>query len=634
MRVIIKIFFLLVAAGFFVSLSSQKMANLKRLTPQSFMPKTQSPFSLPLTAGTYSVGSGGYFPSIESAFSKLSTDGVSGNVTLELVDNLYSAPTDSTGFFLNGPIPGAGQNSRVTIRPAANKNVTVEGSSMAVFYLMNTSFVTFDGVSLTGSTTLTIHSYFNANYIFNDCLDIFNNSDHNEIINITFISEDITRPSGFGFSTYPGSTEAPDSNLIQNNYVMRAGCALFAAGYVDAVAVGNIIRENKIGSETDSLIAWGIECEFAQNTIVENNIIQNLKRTNNWYFYAVPGINAYSCSCSIIRNNVIHNLKSNAGNLCTGITLSGWEGEIGSNNLVYNNMIYDIQSSSDFEGNRVTGIDVWFQDNPKIYFNTVYLTGEGTNPWGSAALCIFMESSNVDLRNNILVNLRDETPKIACAIYDYKSSNLSSNYNNLKFHFNLCNWLIRIGADSLYNDLGEWQTTGNDFHSISEIPRFVFPDLHINVNVISNIESHAITIEGITNDIDGNLRSPTKPDIGADEFDGITGIFEGTEVMPSEFKLDQNYPNPFNPMTKIKYSIPNVVTHLTVSVQLKVYDVLGREVRTLIDKEEDAGYHSVDFSAGDGSAFGGNASSLPSGVYFYQLKAGNYIETKKMILLR
>ena len=67
----------------------------------------------------------------------LSTDGVAGNVTLELIDDLYTAPTDSFGFILNGPIPGAGPNSRVTIKPAVNKNVTIEGDRNGLAVVLN-----------------------------------------------------------------------------------------------------------------------------------------------------------------------------------------------------------------------------------------------------------------------------------------------------------------------------------------------------------------------------------------------------------------------------------------------------------------------------------------------------------------
>jgi len=89
----------------------------------------------PLPAGTYSVGTSGYFTTIQAAFDKLSADGVAGNVTLELIDNLYTAPTGQYGFLLDGPIPGAGPNSRVTIKPVENKNVTIEGNSLGVLYL-------------------------------------------------------------------------------------------------------------------------------------------------------------------------------------------------------------------------------------------------------------------------------------------------------------------------------------------------------------------------------------------------------------------------------------------------------------------------------------------------------------------
>ncbi|HAS81032.1 TPA: hypothetical protein DD445_01665 [Candidatus Nomurabacteria bacterium] len=89
--------------------------------------------------------------------------------------------------------------------------------------------------------------------------------------------------------------------------------------------------------------------------------------------------------------------------------------------------------------------------------------------------------------------------------------------------------------------------------------------------------------------------------------------------IPSEFVLSQNYPNPFNPSTTINYQVPekNLVT-------LKVYDILGREIETLVNEEKPIGNYEVNF----------NASNLPSGAYFYKLQAGSFVETKKMILLK
>jgi hypothetical protein len=102
---------------------------------------------------------------------------------------------------------------------------------------------------------------------------------------------------------------------------------------------------------------------------------------------------------------------------------------------------------------------------------------------------------------------------------------------------------------------------------------------------------------------------------------------ESSEPVVTGFYLEQNYPNPFNPSTKIKFTIPSVETRHASSLQmisLKIYDILGNEVATLVNEEKSAGAYEVDF----------NATGLTSGVYFYSLNAGDIVQTKKMILIR
>ncbi|HXG37213.1 MAG TPA: T9SS type A sorting domain-containing protein [Bacteroidota bacterium] len=89
-----------------------------------------------------------------------------------------------------------------------------------------------------------------------------------------------------------------------------------------------------------------------------------------------------------------------------------------------------------------------------------------------------------------------------------------------------------------------------------------------------------------------------------------------------EFRLSQNYPNPFNPATVISFTLPDVGTRHDVS--LRVFNMLGQEVATLVNGEMEAGYHQVQWQA----------EGLPSGVYFYRLEAGSFVETKKMMLVR
>jgi len=97
----------------------------------------------------------------------------------------------------------------------------------------------------------------------------------------------------------------------------------------------------------------------------------------------------------------------------------------------------------------------------------------------------------------------------------------------------------------------------------------------------------------------------------------------------TEFKLDQNYPNPFNPSTNIRFRISDLGF-----VTLKIFDVLGNEVAVLVSEEKQPGTYEVEFSAKGGSASSGNAYELSSGIYFYKLQAGSFVDTKKMILLR
>ncbi len=100
---------------------------------------------------------------------------------------------------------------------------------------------------------------------------------------------------------------------------------------------------------------------------------------------------------------------------------------------------------------------------------------------------------------------------------------------------------------------------------------------------------------------------------------GLTGVGDWEGFPPTNFMLEQNYPNPFNPSTNISFNLPS-----RSFVSLKVFDVLGKEVASIVSEILSAGNYSRQW----------NAAGMPSGVYFYRLQAGSYIETKKLVLLR
>jgi len=134
-------------------------------------------------------------------------------------------------------------------------------------------------------------------------------------------------------------------------------------------------------------------------------------------------------------------------------------------------------------------------------------------------------------------------------------------------------------------------------------------------------------------DSTGGSKGPVKPIWGTfqnnprrtgEQIGTVTGINQFSENIPDRFELFQNYPNPFNPNTIIRFNIPIDVKHEKSNVKLIIYDILGREVVTLINEKLSPGIYSVDF---DGTMFA-------SGVYFFKIQAGTYSELKKMILLK
>lgn len=99
----------------------------------------------------------------------------------------------------------------------------------------------------------------------------------------------------------------------------------------------------------------------------------------------------------------------------------------------------------------------------------------------------------------------------------------------------------------------------------------------------------------------------------------LTAVSSVNNLLPTQSRLSQNYPNPFNPSTQINYTIPKAS-----NVTLKIYDILGREIATLVSGKNQPGEHSVSW----------NALNVPSGVYFYRIIAGDFVQTKKMLLMK
>jgi photosystem II stability/assembly factor-like uncharacterized protein len=150
-------------------------------------------------------------------------------------------------------------------------------------------------------------------------------------------------------------------------------------------------------------------------------------------------------------------------------------------------------------------------------------------------------------------------------------------------------------------DKGNWVLIGNKkgFGTTTVLHDYTFTDQYI-----FNIQTNKLYYRIKQIDYNGSYKYSTIVEI---------------DLLPSTYSLEQNYPNPFNPTTRIKYSIPK-----EGNVTLKVFDALGREVATLVNKVQKAGNYTIDF----------DGSKLTSGVYFYRLHSGNFVETKKFLLVK
>ncbi len=304
-------------------------------------------------------------------------------------------------------------------------------------------------------------------------------------------------------------------------------------------------------------------------------------------------------SNAVIEGNILHDNCYNGG---SAINLDGVQ-----ESVIYNNLLYN---------NHSTGIALFMIDgaegskNNKVYNNTIDIPSDGR--W---AVLVVDGSTGDTLYNNILINHHSFRGSIAI---DQASVNgFFSDYNLVE---------NRLSNDDGNSDmtLGEWQNLGYDLHSYlvyAEDQIFVNSssgDFHLKeasqpVDIGTYIVSPVVTV-----DLD-NISRPQGNgfDIGAYEFHSSTEV--KYFIQTNGYRLEQNYPNPFNPTTKIEYHIPTAGF-----ISLRVYDVLGNEIATLVNEVQPSGDYEFNFVA----------NQISSGIYFYQLKSDHFTSTKSMILIK
>jgi hypothetical protein len=168
------------------------------------------------------------------------------------------------------------------------------------------------------------------------------------------------------------------------------------------------------------------------------------------------------------------------------------------------------------------------------------------------------------------------------------------------------------------NEIGWINTTSGDLRSITNVGQFALPAGQTKEVMVAYIVGRGTDP---LNSIDVTKSYSDEIQLFFEDNFGYPIILsaENQDLKLNNFSLEQNYPNPFNPTTKIKYSLPQ-----SSNMSIKVYNVLGKEVATLVNEEKPTGNYEVEF----------DATALPSGIYFYRFQTSSYHDTKKMIILK
>lgn len=289
-------------------------------------------------------------------------------------------------------------------------------------------------------------------------------------------------------------------------------------------------------------------------------------------------------------------------------SLSGWAGTLKQLRIDPCNAVPGSQVSGSFQLDYVQiGSPVWeFANTAEGWTAENYISGYGWQSSGYIGGTItgtdaFIKSAdnlNIDISNKKYVSIRIKNNTSLAIGQVYFTTAVDNSWNEAKHK----DFVLQPNSDfTVYTiDMSDVSAWAGDLRQLRIDPCNAIPGTPAS-------GTFQIDYINISNAENGLFKEAS------------SGNSNESRIMPGEYKLEQNYPNPFNPETVIKYNIPK-----DGLVSLKVYNILGVEIATLINKEQSAGSYSVNF----------NASGLSSGVYLYKLQAGTCSISKKMLLLK
>ena len=429
----------------------------------------------------------------------------------------------------------------------------------------------------------------------------------------------------YGITMTLGSNPIIENNILANNNTQ----ATSAKNQISIGLQGNNspeIRGNTIygggGVNTGGISLWVNGSTSFSSAIIENNIIYDNSFGITLYSTTDGQVNA------IVRGNEIYNNKTNPNAMVSGSGIN-INGSPANQPVIAHNKIYGnwwgitIQNGTTVQAGPEPRIGNLFNaDTSDDGWNKIYNNIQGADAFDLYNNCtndIYAHNNDwgvydsVSIENNIFHKVDDAAHGSVFFVpfwtgvvpVELTSFTASASSEGVLLNWSTATEVNNLGFEIERKAADRWERIGfvEGSGSTTDPMNYSFVD-NDKLNGASSYRLKQIDYDGTT------------------EYSKVVEITIENTV--SEFSLEQNYPNPFNPTTRIEFNIPASARNENIRSLLKVYDILGNEIVTLLNKELSSGEYIVEFNAGD----------LPSGIYFYKIQSGTFSQTRKMMLLK
>jgi len=474
--------------------------------------------------GIYTIGgTAPDYPTFTAARNALVHYGVSGPVIFKARSGIY------TEKFLLPAYAGASATNTVTFMPDASATVTLTASDTFVVKILGASYYIFDG-SNDGTNTQDFNILNTSTNANTSAIWLAGNNNQITVQNCKIAAGSNTVTSTFGIHLGGASisTTATGQNnniTLHNNAIAKAYFGIYAKSTAALKNTNLRITNNTIGSQNaiEYILYRGIDVAAATDPLIEGNEIFNIRTTT---YISISGveIGAEVTNAKISKNKIYGLRNTTSGYGAYGINIASGTGT--SNIEISNNFISDILTNNYGVSTMYNpfGIRITGGTNHKIWHNSVNLFGNVTGGSSSSLSAPLLITSNtvtgLDVRNNIFANaMVGSSNSKAYAIYIVSGVTFTQIDNNNYYATGVYGRLGYSGATDILN-LAAWRlVTLKDNNSISANPNFLSPN---NLHTFStSVDAKGTPIAGIVDDIDGDLRHATTPDMGADEFDPL-----------------------------------------------------------------------------------------------------------------